>query len=219
MATAQVGGMPRSACGSSAAASWTRGVSPCAEGGDAAVQRDGQRDAQEDEAELRAQPHTFDAFFSRYEQQVFGYLVRMTGDEQTARDLSQEAFLRAWQHFDKLLTYDHPSAWLFRVATNLALSHLRRRVSPVGSAKLLGDDDSPARSDPAMRFIERDLIEHILLELPPKQRAALVLREINGLSCSEVAQALGMSRDAVKMALWRARVQFRTRYVRGGGRL
>lgn len=162
---------------------------------------------------------TFESFFGTYEQQIFGYLVRMTGDEQTARDLSQEAFLRAWQHFDKLQTYDHPSAWLFRVATNLALSHLRRRGSPVGSAKLLGDDDGPARSDPAWRFVERDLIEQILLELPPKQRAALVLREVYGLSCSEVAQALRMSRDAVKMSLWRAREQFRVRYVRGGGRV
>lgn len=161
----------------------------------------------------------FESFFGKYEQQVFGYLVRMTGDEQTARDLSQEAFLRAWQHFDKLQTYDHPSAWLFRVATNLALSHLRRRGSPVGSAKLLGDDDGPARSDPAWHFIERDLIEQILLELPPKQRAALVLREVYGLSCAEVAQALSMSRDAVKMSLWRAREQFRVRYVRGGGRV
>jgi RNA polymerase sigma-70 factor (ECF subfamily) len=165
-----------------------------------------------------ALPYTFEAFFSQYEQQVFGYLVHMTGDEQTARDLSQEAFLRAWQHFDKLLTYDHPSAWLFRVATNLALSHLRRRGSPVGSAKLLGDDDSPARSDPAMRFVERDLIEQTLLELPPKQRAALVLREVYGLNCAEIGQVLSMSHDAVKMALWRARERFRVRYVRGGGR-
>lgn len=214
MATAQVGGMPGPAREDDAT-SWTCG-------------------ATSDEA-LRATPvateacdvpptggeltYTFEAFFSRYEQQVFGYLVRMTGDEQTARDLSQEAFLRAWQHFDQLQTYDHPSAWLFRVATNLALSHLRRRGSPVGSAKLLGDDDGPARSDPAWRFIERDLIEQTLLELPPKQRAALVLREVYGLSCQEVAQALSMSRDAVKMSLWRAREQFRVRYVRGGGRM
>src|SRR5215831_8155621 len=100
-----------------------------------------------------AHPDDFEAFFQQHEHAVFGYLLRMTGDEQTAHDLSQEAFLRAWQHFDKIRGYDHPAAWLFRVASNLAISHLRRRSSPVGSAKLLGDDDSPARSDPAMRFI------------------------------------------------------------------
>lgn len=218
MAIARASGLPGVPC-EGGAVSWTHDTTPHATRTPvppAAPAREIADGSTCPDSEL---PYTFEAFFSQYEQQVFGYLVRMTGDEQTAHDLSQEAFLRAWQHFDKLLTYDHPSAWLFRVATNLALSHLRRRVSPVGSAKLLGDDDSPARSDPAMRFVERDLIEHILLELPPKQRAALVLREVYGLSCSEVAQALCMSRDAVKMALWRAREQFRARYLRGGGRL
>lgn len=226
MATAQVGGMPGPAREGDAT-SWTCGAAP--DVAPEAVLNAPPRETPSPTAACDSQcgahaadgrlPYTFEAFFGQYEQQVFGYLVRMTGDEQTARDLSQEAFLRAWQHFDKLLTYDHPSAWLFRVATNLALSHLRRRGSPVGSAKLLGDDDGPARSDPAWRFVERDLIEQILLELPPKQRAALVLREVYGLSCQEVAQALSMSRDAVKMSLWRAREQFRVRYVRGGGRM
>ncbi len=229
MTSARAGGASRMPCRSGASSSWTCTATLNAAGIDTTAE------ATADEHEpaykhsdgsgigvaraVSGLPPTFEVFFSQYEQQVFGYLVRMTGDEQTARDLSQEAFLRAWQHFDKLQTYDHPSAWLFRVATNLALSHLRRRVSPVGSAKLLGDDDGPARSDPAMRFVERDLIEQILLELPPKQRAALVLREVYGLSCSEVGQALSMSRDAVKMSLWRAREQFRIRYVRSGGRM
>ena len=162
-----------------------------------------------------AHPDDFEAFFLQHEHAIFGYLLRLTGDEQSAHDLSQEAFLRAWQHYDKIRGYDHPAAWLFRVASNLAISHLRRRSSPVGSAKLLGDDDSPARSDPAMRFIEVDLVEQTLLELPPKQRAALVLREVYGFSCEEIGVTLGMSRDAVKMSLWRAREQFRVRYVRG----
>jgi RNA polymerase sigma-70 factor, ECF subfamily len=159
---------------------------------------------------------TFEAFFTRYEQPIFGYIYRMTGDEQTAHDLSQEAFLRAWQHFEKIQSYTYPSAWLFRVAANLALSHLRRRASPVGGARLLGDDDSPARSDPAMRFVESDLVTQTLLGLSPKQRSALVLREIYGLSCEEVGQMLGMTREAVKMALWRAREQFRRRYTSAG---
>lgn len=165
-------------------------------------------------------PQTFEAFFTAYEHQVFGYLVRMLGDEQVARDLSQEAFLRAWQHFTQISAYDHPSSWLFRVATNLAISHLRRRSSPVGAAKSLEDDEGPARSDPGMRrVVENDLVERVLLDLTPKQRAVLVLREICGLSSDEVALSLGMSRDAVKMALWRAREQFRARYTLRGGRL
>lgn len=160
----------------------------------------------------------FEALFTQFERPIFGYLMRMTSDEQTARDLSQETFLRAWQHFSKLRTYDSPAAWLFRVATNLAISHLRRRSTLVGSAQLLGDDDSPARSDPAMHFIEYDLVQRTLLALSPKQRATLVLREIYGLNCDEIARLLGCSRDAAKMTLWRGREQFRARYLRENGR-
>ncbi|MGZ3715278.1 MAG: RNA polymerase sigma factor [Ktedonobacterales bacterium] len=160
----------------------------------------------------------FEALFLQFERQVFGYLMRMTGDEQTARDLSQETFLRAWLHFAKLSTYDSPAAWLFRVATNLAISHLRRRATLVGSAQLLGDDDSPARSDPAMHFVEYDLVQRTLLALSPKQRATLVLREVYGFSCDEIARVLGCSRDATKMTLWRGREQFRARYTRENGR-
>ena len=159
---------------------------------------------------------SFESFFARYEQPVFGYIYRLTGDEQTAHDLCQEAFLRAWQHFDKIRTYTYPSAWLFRVAANLALSHLRRRASPVGGARLLGDDDSPARSDPAVHFVESDLVAQTIRALPPKQRSALVMREVYGLSCEEIGQALGMTREAVKMSLWRAREQFRRRYAVAG---
>ncbi len=159
----------------------------------------------------------YEALFTKFERPIFGYLMRLTGDEQTARDLSQETFLRAWQHFAKLCTYDTPAAWLFRVATNLAISHLRRRSTLVGSAQLLGDDDSPARSDPALHFIEYDLVQRTLLALSPKQRATLVLREVYGLTCEEIAQVLGCSRDAAKMTLWRGREQFRTRYIRENG--
>lgn len=160
----------------------------------------------------------FETLFTTFERPIFGYLMRMTGDEQTARDLSQETFLRAWQHLAKLSTYDSPAAWLFRVATNLAISHLRRRATLVGSAQLLGDDDGPARSDPAMHFVEYDLVQRTLLALSPKQRATLVLREVYGLTCEEIARMLGCSRDAAKMTLWRGREQFRARYIRENGR-
>jgi RNA polymerase sigma-70 factor (ECF subfamily) len=73
----------------------------------------------------------FERFFNAHEAQITGYLYRVTGDAQSASDLSQETFLRAWQHFDRIRSYERPGAWLTRVATNLALQHLRRRKAPV----------------------------------------------------------------------------------------
>jgi RNA polymerase sigma-70 factor (ECF subfamily) len=154
----------------------------------------------------------FEAFFLRYDRQITGYLWRMTGNEQIASDLAQETFLRAWQHFDSISHYDKPLSWLFRVATNLARQHHRQSAS-MDISILLTDENDPSSSDPTAHIIEQDLIRQTLIKLPFHQRAALVLREVYGLSCVEIGNLLNISRDAVKMSLWRAREQFRTRYL------
>ncbi|MGZ3600548.1 MAG: RNA polymerase sigma factor [Ktedonobacterales bacterium] len=174
------------------------------------------RDGHADRAVL-AQAQDFECFFLKFEPQVTGYLWRMTGDQAMASDLCQETFLRAWQHFEKIRHYDKPGAWLMRVATNLALQHLRRRTAPVGAAQSLDKSFDPGVSDPGGRIAMRDLVRETLLALPDKPRAMLILREVYGFSGDEVAQTLGMSRAAVKVALWRARAQFRTAYLRKDG--
>jgi RNA polymerase sigma-70 factor (ECF subfamily) len=154
----------------------------------------------------------FERFFLTHEARVSGYLWRMTGDRQTACDLSQETFLRAWQRFDQISAYEQPDAWLIRVATNLALQHLRRRRAPVGAAVALDEMFDPGVSDPGQRFPQRDLVRETLLALPPRARALLVLREVYGLSGEETAAALGMTPNAAKVALFRARESFRVAY-------
>ncbi len=155
-------------------------------------------------------------FIREHERVILNYLWRMTGDEETACDLAQEVFLRAWQRFETIRTYDQPVSWLFRVATNLALTYLKRRSLPAGSPAMLDEDGGPASSDPTWRFAESDLVRDILLQLSPQRRAALVLREVYGLSAAEVGSILGISQSAVRMALHRARRQFRELYVREG---
>lgn len=156
----------------------------------------------------------FETFFRRHEREIFGYLWRMTGNEQAAYDLSQEAFVRAWQHFDRIAGYERPGAWLFRVATNLALTYQRRAAAPVGAAQAFSTGLDPAVSDPAWRLAESDAVRATLLALPPQQRAALVLREVYGFSCAEVAEMLGTTLAAAKMTLSRGRDAFRARYTR-----
>jgi len=153
----------------------------------------------------------------RHERQILNYLWRMTGDEDAAYDLTQEVFLRAWQHFDTLRRYQQPRSWLFRVATNLALTHLRRRAMLAGHAATLDEELGPASSDPAWRLAERDLVRRTLLQLSPKRRAALVLNEVYGLTTAEVGRVLGISGAAVRAALHRGRMQFREIYLREGG--
>lgn len=165
----------------------------------------------------------FEGFLARHEREVWGYLWRMTGDEQAAYDLAQEAFVRAWQRYERVRRYDRPKAWLFRVATNLALNHLRHAATPLGGSVSLDATSSAASEmvttsgdadDLAQGLAERDAVRRALLELAPRQRAGLVLREVHGLSCGEVARALGISGAAAKMLLFRARERFRASYER-----
>lgn len=162
----------------------------------------------------------FEPFFRAHQRDIFTYLWRMTGDEQAAYDLTQETFLRAWRQFAKIREYERPGGWLFRVATHLALNHLRGRSTSLCKAISL---DTPISADTLPAFaaipdhagsvVAADAVRRTLRGIAPRHRAALVLREVYGLSCEEVAVALGVSVGAAKTLLWRARDEFRSRYA------
>jgi RNA polymerase sigma-70 factor (ECF subfamily) len=156
----------------------------------------------------------FEAFFAQHEHEVVGYLWRMTGDEQSARDLTQETFLRAWQRFEQVRAYDQPKAWLFRVATHLALNHLRDQATGAKARQSWSQSERATQSDPAIRIVNQDAVLRTLLTLSPRDRAALVLHSVYGLTCAEMAQSLGVSRSAAKVTLWRARERFRVQHQR-----
>ena len=163
----------------------------------------------------------FEPFFRAHERDIFTYLWRMTSDEQAAYDITQETFLRAWRHFARIRGYERPGGWLFRVATHLALNHLRSRATALGGAVSLdaasnarqAPQFSPAASDPGARIANADAVRRALMAIPHRSRAALVLREVYGLSCDEVATTLGISVGAAKTLLWRARGEFRSHYA------
>lgn len=154
----------------------------------------------------------FEQFFRAHEREIFGYLWRLTGDEHASYDLAQETFVRAWQRFERVRRYDRPRAWLFRVATNLASNHRRHRSVREAATARLGSD-SGFGCDPGADIAEADAVRSALDALPMKQRGALVLRVVYGLSIVELAHALGSSEAGAKMTLSRARQRFRTYYT------
>lgn len=175
--------------------------------------------SQEASAVTSAGMDAFEAFFWQHERDILGYLWRLTGDEQAAYDLSQETFVRAWQRFETLQNYDQPRAWLFRLASNLGINHLRgrsRRGDQTAATEEI-QNIVALSGDPAHRLAESDAIRRILGDLPPKQRAAVVLCDVYGLTSAEAAAVLGLSHGSLKMSLWRGRERFRQRYQREGG--
>ena len=170
----------------------------------------------------------FDAFFIQHEHALYGYLRRMLPTHEAALDVAQEAFFRAWRHFETVRDYDRPQAWLFRVATNLALDTFRRR-QPTGLARIFSErsadipDDGdasdviPALTDPfdmERSLAERDLVNRALARLPERQRAAVLLWAAHGLAIAEIAAALETTEVNVRQMLSRGRARFRQVYER-----
>ncbi len=170
----------------------------------------------------------FDAFFTQHEHSLYAYVRRLLPSDDIAIEIAQEAFFRAWSHFENIRLYERPEAWLYRVATNLVVSALRRRqpvqfsAIPVRSRiadEWTGADTDLDRgalvTDPVdleQRTVERDAIAHALLRLDQRERAALMLRAIQGFSHDEIAEAMGISVGNARQILARGRRHFRAIY-------
>ncbi len=135
---------------------------------------------------------------------VHGAVFRLAGyDHARAEDLTQDAFIRAWQ---KLPGFRHESAfgtWLYRLAVNLALMDIRARgADPV---VMLDDDHLPDTGQTPFCAAERDELERAIGLLPPRARAVLVLHDIEGWKHEEIGAELGMAVGTSKAQLHRAR--------------
>src|SRR5690606_23902467 len=123
---------------------------------------------------------------------------RLTGDEEDARDVVQESYLRAYRGLERFRGDAQFTTWLYRITANCASTHLgrrrRRRADPITDDLQLADVD-PER-DPAARAdasLLRDRLERALVDLPPKLRAVVVLRDVYDLPHEAIAAELGIS--------------------------
>jgi len=155
----------------------------------------------------------FEALYRRHLGRVHGVILRLVGHAARAEDLTQDAFVRAWQ---ALASYRFESAfgtWLYRLAANTALMELRSRRS---QPALDGDDedtlDHVERVDSAGHATALSLdLDRAVATLPPRARAVLVLFDIEGWTHEEIADQLDMAVGSSKAQLHRARRLLRTR--------
>jgi RNA polymerase sigma-70 factor (ECF subfamily) len=152
------------------------------------------------------------AAFELYHAELYNFLRRSTRDEGAAEDLLQEAFLRLTREVDAGRMPEHVRGWLYRVATNLAISRGRRRMtvldwmSRYGRRALEGVAESPEAGVLARE--RSSAIETVLGRLPADARTALLL-SADGFSGEEIAAAIGRSHGATRTLLSRARVRVR----------
>ena len=142
---------------------------------------------------------------ARHRDGIVGYLVRLLGDRQEAEDACQDAFLRAHQAFARLGPEANSRAWLYRIATRSGLNAARRRSRRTARAADVDLDSLPAAAglSPERRD-ELLAIRRAVERLPPRQRAALMLRQFEGFGYAEIADALGGSEEGARANVYQA---------------
>jgi RNA polymerase sigma-70 factor (ECF subfamily) len=156
----------------------------------------------------------FDALFRRWAGRVLGYVTRLVGDPAVAEELVQEVFLRVHRARERYSADARFSTWLFTIATNLARNELRRPARRA-SARSLDEAGEGAPLELAAPGSGADAVAHArrvgaaleaaLAGLPDRQREALWLAALEGLSYAEVASVLETSESSVKALVHRAR--------------
>ena len=166
----------------------------------------------------------FREIIRRYERPVFSLVYRMVRDREAAEDLSQDAFIRVLNHLDKYRPEFKLSSWLFKIANNVAIDHLRKRqldtISIHGSPNASTASDIEATSfdiedggeNALDEMAAKELggeIERAIAKLRPEYRACIMLRHVEGRAYEEIAATLDLPLGTVKTYIHRARHELR----------
>lgn len=157
-------------------------------------------------------PAAFRLLVERYRRRAWKVAYNLVGDLELARDISQEAFVRMIRGMASCDPERGFRPWFDRVVVNLSIDYLRKqRGNPAVSIEFVAEPstkgDDPG--DASVRDEARRLVHKVLGELPPRHRTVLVMRDIEGMECDEIAMVLGKSPGTVRWRLSRARQAFK----------
>ena len=161
----------------------------------------------------------FEVLVLRYQARIVNYASAMVRDAGAAEDVAQETFVRAWRGMGRFRGESSFKTWLYRIATNVARTHLDRRGRQARIAdRSLDDEAEPLQAgdvpspapDAETSLVRREAIDRALSELPDELRLALVLRDVEGLDYKEIAGVTGAPIGTVESRIFRARRRLRT---------
>lgn len=168
---------------------------------------------------------TFDELVIKYERKIYNLIYRQVGDPEDAADLTQDTFVRAYAAYGRFRGESKVYTWLCQIALNACKNRFRqrdRRKPHLGPSldEPMSDEESESRlreipdlsSEPG-RLYERQelqkLVERAIDSLPPDYKGVILLRDVQGLAYQEIAEATGLTLEAVKTRLHRARLMLR----------
>lgn len=161
----------------------------------------------------------FDELITRYRTRVFGMIYNMVHSEQDAWDLAQDSFVKAWKSIGRFRAHSSFYTWIYRIVMNVTIDWLRKKQVKGGGAEF-DDAIQLTEVDPASQTVPkkealpyeamergeiRGRIEKAIAQLSPEQRAAILMKEIEGMQYHEIAEALGCSIGTVMSRLFYAR--------------
>lgn len=170
----------------------------------------------------RGETQAFDELFNRYERRLFGYLRRMVPDAQTAEDLFQDIFCKVLSDRSFDARRGRFSAWLFGVARNRCLMHLRSEATRQDKTQAHAQAhaiQAPLKNtdfNPEEKLVRNDRVEAAMESLPEPQRQLLILKQVGELTYAELATMLGVAEGTIKSRLFSATRAFRKRLTELG---
>jgi len=165
-------------------------------------------------------PQDFPALYGEFYPKITRYLRRLVGDAE-AEDVAQETFVKVSRSLKSFRGESQLSTWIYRIATNTAMDHLRKPSSKRSARQTSGAeedeeyyedtvvDSAPLHDTLLIRKDMNDCIRGLVNDLPENYRAVLVLSDLEGFTNAETGDVLGLSLDTVKIRLHRARLQLK----------
>lgn len=162
------------------------------------------------------------ALFEEYQQRLYRYALSMLHDPAEADDAVQETLVRAYRRLDSLRDWNALTTWLYRITTHVCLDRIRQRARDT----TIGSEDDPYDLDQAevkapslQQIVERNdmsaCVQRYLAGLSDSYRAVILLHDLDGLTGTQIAEALGLSLATVKIRLHRARLRLRAQLEAG----
>jgi RNA polymerase sigma-70 factor (ECF subfamily) len=174
---------------------------------------------------LRGREAPFEELVRRYQRPIIAYVFRMLGDQEAALDVTQEVFIKVYNSLARYSSEYKFSTWLYRIAHNAAIDHMRRNSLALQSIETENADGTyqiqiesrgPSPEQDRERSEWRAEIGEVVKRLPAAYRELIVLRHTHELSYDEIAEVTGLPLGTVKNRLFRAREMMREIFIERG---
>lgn len=157
----------------------------------------------------------------KYQDRVLNIIYSLIGQDRESEDIAQEAFLKVYHNLGSFRQQSQFSTWLYRIVVNTAYDFLRKRKNFVSNEvaieKSVSSYDSPAQA--LLRKEKNAILEKALVKVPLQYRAALILKDIEGLSYGQISEVLGCNIGTVESKIYRARQFLKQELFKLGGDL